>query len=72
MIKMMIVRHKTPYMKPKKSVGVPILAHSGELVLPVETTSQLNNYLLSKNKEMPSRLRMKLKDLITTVPQFKK
>jgi len=69
---MMIIRHKTPYMKPKKSVGITILAHTGELVLPVETTSQLNNYLLSKDKEMPSRLRMKLKDLITTVPQFRK
>ena len=69
---MMIVRHKRPYMKPKRSVAVPIIGHSGELILPVETTSQLNEFLFSKDKEMPSRLRMKLQDLITTVPQFNK
>jgi len=69
---MMIVRHKRPYKPPKSSVGVEILAHSGELVLPVKTTSMLNDFLFSKDKEMPSRLRNRLKDLITTVPQFKK
>ena len=69
---MMIVRHKRPYKAPKQSVGVEILAHSGELVLPVKTTSMLNDFLFSKDKEMPSRLRNRLKDLITTVPQFKK
>lgn len=69
---MMIIRTKRPYVKPKRSVGVEILAHSGELVLPVNITDKLNDFLFSKSKEMPSRLRNDLKDLITTVPEFKK
>ncbi len=67
---MMIVRHKRPYVKPKRSVGVNIKAHSGELVIPVETTDKLNKFLMSNKKEIPSLLKNKLKDLINTVPQF--
>jgi hypothetical protein len=68
---MMIIRHKRPYVKPKRSVGVNITAHSGELVIPVETTNQLNKFLMSNKKEIPSLLKNKLKDLIQTVPEFK-
>jgi hypothetical protein len=67
---MMIVRHKRPYVKPKRSVAVDITAHSGELVIPVETTNQLNKFLMSDKKEIPSLLKNKLKDLIQTVPEF--
>ena len=67
---MMIVRHKMPYVKPKRSVGVNITAHSGELVIPVETTDKLNKFLMSNKKEIPSLLKNQLKDLIQTVPQF--
>ena len=67
---MRIVRHKRPYVKPKRSVGVNITAHSGELVIPVETTNQLNKFLMSNTKEIPSLLKNQLKDLIQTVPQF--
>tara|TARA_R110000868_G_scaffold99751_7_gene274448 strand:- start:2070 stop:2276 length:207 start_codon:yes stop_codon:yes gene_type:complete len=66
----MIVRHKMPYVKPKRSVGVNITAHSGELVIPVETTDKLNKFLMSNKKEIPSLLKNQLKDLIQTVPQF--
>jgi hypothetical protein len=68
---MMIIRHKRPYVKPKRSVGVNITAHSGELVIPVETTNQLNKFLMSNKKEIPSLLKNKLKDLIQTGPEFK-
>ena len=67
----MIIRVKRPYTKPKKSNPVDAILHEGELVVPVKETSMLNRFLFSNNKLIPELLRKRLRDLITTVPQFK-
>ena len=63
-----MIRTRRPYSAPIRSEAVPIIAHSGELVIPVKQTSRLNCFLFSKKKEMPKTLRNSLKRLITTVP----
>jgi len=63
-----MIRTRRPYVAPARSVAVPIIAHSGELVVPVKETQKLNCYLFSKRREMPEGLRNALKRLITTVP----
>lgn len=67
----MIIRLKRPYSKPKKSGPVDAILHEGELVVPVKETDMLNRFLFSNSKMMPEILRKRLRDLITTVPQFK-
>jgi len=67
----MIIRVKKPYSKPKKSNPVEAILHEGELVVPVKETSMLNRFLFSNSKVIPDELRKRLRDLITTVPQFK-
>jgi hypothetical protein len=67
----MIIRVKRAYSKPKKSNAVDAILHEGELVLPVKETSMLNRFLFSNSKVIPDALRKRLRDLITTVPQFK-
>jgi len=48
------------YKVPRKSVGVPIIGHSGELVVPVKQTKQLYDFVKSKQMVMPKTLKTKL------------
>lgn len=64
----MIIRMKRKYMSPKQSIPVPIIGHSGEVVIPVKTTSRLARWLNDgKQAELPAIMR-ELKNLINTVP----
>jgi len=64
----MIMRVKKLYKPPKQSVGVPILGHSGEVVVPVKTTTRLARWLNDGvERELPT-IRRELRDLINTVP----
>lgn len=64
----MIIRIKRKYMPPKQSIAVPITAHSGEVVVPVKTTSRIARWLNDGiERELPS-IRRELRDLINTVP----
>lgn len=48
------------YKVPRKSLPVPIIGHSGELVVPVKQTKQLFDFVKSKQIVMPKRLKSKL------------
>lgn len=64
----MIIRVQRKYRPPKQSIEVPVRAHSGEVIVPVQTTSRLARWLNDgKQAELP-RLIRELKSLINTVP----
>ena len=58
-------RVKTVYNAEGKSVPVPIIAHSNEVVLPVKTCKKLYP-ILKSDKPLPDDLRKELKALFET------
>lgn len=66
--KQMLIRLHKKYKPPKRSIGVPILGHSGELVVPVKETTKLARWLNNGDETVVPQLKRELKKLINTVP----
>ena len=64
----MIVRLREKYRKPRKSVAVPAVLHSGELVVTVNTTDKLARWLNEGKEHLLPQIKHELKSLINTVP----
>lgn len=64
----MIIRLHKKYKPPKISEAVPILGHSGELVIPVKQTTLLARWLNNGDETVVPQLKRQLKKLINTVP----
>jgi hypothetical protein len=62
--------YNIPYKKPKRSVGIPALLHTGEVVLPVETTHKLYKFVKSDKEILPRRLKHRLHQLMTTGQRY--
>ena len=68
---MLIIRHKMKYRPPVRSVGVPVLAHSGELIIPVKVTEKLAKWINHGANQLLPSIKQDLKNLIKTVPMLK-
>jgi len=62
----MFLRIKQLYKKPEKSMPQEILGHTGELILTVKLTSQLNEEL-KQGRTLSPKLRNDILDLLNTV-----
>jgi len=62
----MFLRLKRPYQRPVKSDPVPIVGHSGEVVLTVDITDRLNTEL-KKGRVLSEKLRNDIMDLLNTI-----
>jgi malate/lactate dehydrogenase len=64
----MIIRKRMLYRPPVKSVSVPIIGHSGEVVIPVNTTIKLAKWLNEGQDRLIPDIKREVKRLINTVP----
>jgi len=62
-----IVYTKTPYNPSRISLPVPIIAHSDEIIIPVNVARELYPFLRN-NRPLPIKLRLKLKQLFESSP----
>lgn len=62
----MFLRLKRPYIRPMISEPVPIMGHSGEVVLTVDITDRLNKEL-KQGKTLSDKLRNDIMDLLNTI-----
>ena len=62
----MFLRVKRQYQRPLKSEPVPIIGHSGEVVLTVDITDRLNTEL-KKGRNLSEKLRTDILDLLNTI-----
>jgi hypothetical protein len=62
----MIVTRYIKYKKPKRSVAVPVIAHSGELIINVPLTSKLDRWLNGGNDRLLPQIKVGLKRLINS------
>ena len=62
----MFLRVKRPYLKPTMSEAVPIIGHSGELILTVDITNKLNEEL-KRGSTLSPKLRNDIMDLLNTI-----
>ena len=67
----MIKRVRILYRPPVKSVAVPIVGHSGEVVIPVKTTIKLARWLNEGKEQYLPEIKREVKRLINTVPMRK-
>jgi len=64
----MIRRLRIRYRKPEKSVAVPAVLHSGEVVIPVKTTVKLARWLNDGQVKLLPQIKREVRRLINTVP----
>ena len=64
----MIRRLRIRYRRPDKSVAVPAVLHSGEVVIPVKTTVKLARWLNDGKDKLIPEIKREIKRLINTVP----
>lgn len=62
----MFLRLKRAYQRPLKSEAVPIMGHSGEVVLTVDITNRLNKEL-KQGRTLSEKLRNDIMDLLNTI-----
>ena len=62
----MFLRIKRPYVKPELSEAVPIIGHSGEVVLTVDITHRLNEEL-KRGSTLSPKLKSDIQELLNTI-----
>jgi len=64
----MIRRLRIRYRKPEKSLAVPAIFHTGEVVIPVKTTVKLARWLNDGQEKLLPEIKREVRRLINTVP----